>query len=43
MKDNSLFDWFYQYTHRDDRAISPTDIDNGLVCLLTVVQMKDAE
>lgn len=43
MKDNSLFDWFYQYAHRDDRAISPTDIDNGLVCLLTVVQMKDAE
>ena len=42
MKDKSLFDWFYQYAHRDDRSICPTDIDYKLVCLLTVVQMKDA-
>lgn len=42
MKDKSLFDWFYQYSYRDDRSICPTDIDYKLVCLLTVVQMKDA-
>ena len=43
MNYSSLFDWFYQYAHRDDRSICPIDVDSKLVCLLTVVQMKDAE
>lgn len=38
MKDNSLFDWFYQYAHRDDRSICPTDVDYKLECLLTVAE-----
>ena len=43
MNYSSLFDWFYQYAHRDDRSICPIDVDSKLLCLLTVVQMKDAE